>query len=131
VSLALSVNIELLFRESGDDPSERIRAAAGHGITVVEIWSHSDKDLRVIEKALAATGSTLHTLLIEGRLTLADAVTHEAFLGLVRAAAAAGSAAAGSSPARASGCHTSNARCSTESSSTRSRPAPISPPSAG
>jgi hypothetical protein len=73
VSLALSVNIELLFRESGDDPSERIRAAAHHGITVVEIWSHSDKDLGVIEKALAATGSTLHTLLIEGRHTLADA----------------------------------------------------------
>ncbi|MFF4806377.1 TIM barrel protein [Streptomyces sp. NPDC002144] len=83
----LSVNVELLFREAGDDLGERIRAAADHGIDVVEIWSHSDKDLESIRKALEATGSSLHTLLVEGRLTLADARTHEEFLGHVRAAA--------------------------------------------
>ncbi|WP_431873832.1 TIM barrel protein [Amycolatopsis sacchari] len=86
MSLPLSVNVELLFREAGDDLGDRIRAAADHGYGVVEIWSHSDKDLDSIEKALADTGSTLHTMLVEGRLTLADASTHEAFTGHVRAA---------------------------------------------
>ncbi|MFF0465748.1 TIM barrel protein [Streptomyces mexicanus] len=85
--LPLSVNVELLFREAGDDLGERIRAAADHGITAVEIWSHSDKDLDSIHKALEATGSSLHTLLVEGRLTLADVSTHERFLEHVRAAA--------------------------------------------
>jgi hydroxypyruvate isomerase len=88
VSLPLSVNIELLFREAGDDPGDRVRAAADHGFDVVEIWSHSDKDLDSLEKALTSTGSTLHTMLIEGRLTLADAKTHEGFLGHVRDAVA-------------------------------------------
>ncbi|MQY39953.1 Hydroxypyruvate isomerase [Streptomyces sp. RB17] len=83
----LSVNVELLFREAGDDLGERIRAAADHGIGTVEIWSHSDKDLDGIRKALDATGSSLRTLLVEGRLTLADARTREEFLGHVRAAA--------------------------------------------
>lgn len=83
----LSANVELLFKEAGDDIGERIRAAADHGIGVIEIWSHSDKDLGSLQKALDATGSTLHTLLVEGRLTLADASTHEAFVGHVRAAA--------------------------------------------
>lgn len=84
---SLSANVELLFKEAGDDIGERIRAAADHGIGVVEIWSHSDKDVDAIRKALDTTGSSLHTLLIEGRLTLADAKTHDAFLGHVRAAA--------------------------------------------
>ncbi|MET8468773.1 TIM barrel protein [Streptomyces sp. NPDC006422] len=86
-ALPLSVNVELLFREAGDDLGDRIRAAADHGIRTVEIWSHSDKDLDTIEKALDATGSSLHTSLVEGRLTLADASTHPAFLDHVRAAA--------------------------------------------
>ncbi|MFZ3561776.1 MULTISPECIES: TIM barrel protein [unclassified Streptomyces] len=85
-ALPLSVNVELLFREAGDDLGDRIRAAADHGIGAVEIWSHSDKDLPGLQKALDATGSSLHTLLIEGRLTLADASTHPAFLDHVRAA---------------------------------------------
>ncbi|WP_328631386.1 TIM barrel protein [Streptomyces sp. NBC_00356] len=85
--LPLSANIELLFHEAGEDLGERVRAAADHGITTVEIWSHSDKDLDSLRGALDATGSTLHTLLVEGRLTLADGGTHEAFLGHVRDAA--------------------------------------------
>ncbi|GAA3838876.1 TIM barrel protein [Amycolatopsis tucumanensis] len=87
MSLPLSVNVELLFRETGDDIGDRIRAAADHGFGVVEIWSHSDKDLDRVEKALSDTGTTLHTMLVEGRLTLADPGTHEAFVGHVRAAA--------------------------------------------
>ncbi|MGY0490553.1 TIM barrel protein [Streptomyces sp. WG-D5] len=85
--MSLSVNVELLFKEAGDDVGERVRAAADHGIRTVEIWSHSDKDVDGLRKALDATGSSLHTLLVEGRLTLPDASTHEAFLGHVRAAA--------------------------------------------
>ncbi|MGW2343556.1 TIM barrel protein [Streptomyces sp. NPDC001661] len=85
-TLPLSVNVELLFREAGDDLGDRIRAAADHGIDTIEIWSHSDKDPAALQKALDATGSSLHTLLIEGRLTLADASTHAAFLDHVRAA---------------------------------------------
>ncbi|MEU9060272.1 TIM barrel protein [Streptomyces sp. NPDC048430] len=90
-SLPLSVNVELLFKEVGDDLGDRIRTAADHGIGVVEIWSHSDKDLGNVRKALDACGSTLHTLLVEGRLTLADASTREAFVGHVHAAAQAAS----------------------------------------
>ncbi|MEV0597799.1 TIM barrel protein [Streptomyces sp. NPDC050315] len=88
-NLPLSANIELLFHEVGDDPGERVRAAAEHGIGTVEIWSHSDKDLDALAKALDATGTGLHTLLIEGRLPLSDRNTHQEFLGHVRAAAAA------------------------------------------
>jgi hydroxypyruvate isomerase len=86
-TLPLSANIELLFKEAGDDLSDRVRAAAEYGIHTVEIWSHSDKDLDALAKTLDATGSRVHTLLVEGRLTLADRSTHEAFLGHVRDAA--------------------------------------------
>ncbi|MPY55638.1 TIM barrel protein [Streptomyces spongiae] len=82
----LSVNVELLFKEAGDDHGDRIRAAADAGIGLVEIWSHSDKDLDGIEKALNDTSSRVWSMLIEGRAALADASTHEGFLEQVRRA---------------------------------------------
>jgi hydroxypyruvate isomerase len=82
----ISANVEMLFKEAGEDHGDRIRAAADAGIGTVEIWSHSDKDLDDIEKALSDTGSRLWSMLIEGWVALADVSTHEGFLEQVRKA---------------------------------------------
>lgn len=77
--MKLSANIELLFTEAGADFGDRVRAAADAGIDVVEIWRYSDKDLGALRAALDDTGSTVHTVIVEGRAALADASTHEPF----------------------------------------------------
>jgi hydroxypyruvate isomerase len=52
----LSANIELLFKEAGEDAGDRVRAAAAAGFDAVEMWFSTDKDLDSLEKALADTG---------------------------------------------------------------------------
>ncbi|MCS6947357.1 MAG: TIM barrel protein, partial [Steroidobacteraceae bacterium] len=84
--MELSANIELLFREAGDDIADRVLAAADAGIAVVEIWQHSNKDLPRLQRALQRSGVRLQTLLIEGHTPLADRDAHGAFLEQVRRA---------------------------------------------
>ena len=84
--MELSVNIELLFTEAGEDAADRVRAAADAGIATVEIWQHSNKDLESLGRALDECGSVLWTLLIEHRAPLALRDTHAAFLEQVEAA---------------------------------------------
>ena len=78
--MELSASIELLFTEAGDDFADRVRAAADAGITTVEIWQHSNKDLKSLKKALDDCDSKLWTLLIESRAPLAIRDVHKGFL---------------------------------------------------
>lgn len=78
--MELSANIELLFTEAGDDFGARIRAAAEAGISVVEIWQHSNKNLDKLARTLDECGSRLWTLLIESRAPLALRDSHKGFL---------------------------------------------------
>ncbi|QXD15398.1 TIM barrel protein [Rhodocaloribacter litoris] len=78
--MELSANIELLFTEAGNDFGDRVRAATDAGITTVEIWFHSNKDLEALGRALRACGARVWTLLVEGRVPLADRESHPFFL---------------------------------------------------
>jgi hydroxypyruvate isomerase len=64
----LSANIELLFKEAGEDAGDRVRAAAAAGFDAVEMWFSTDKDLDSLEKALADTGVQLTSLLAGPRM---------------------------------------------------------------
>lgn len=86
----LSANIELLFREAGDDPADRVRAAAAAGFTAVDIWWQSNKDLPALRDALVEAGVGLTTLVVEGYCNLPDPAAQETFLtNVVRATEAA------------------------------------------
>ena len=64
----LSANIELLFKEAGDDAGDRVRAAAAAGFDAVEMWFSTDKDLDSLAKALADTGVQLTSLIAGPRM---------------------------------------------------------------
>jgi hydroxypyruvate isomerase len=85
----LSVNLEYMFTEAGDDLPSRVRAAAAAGFTKAEMfWTH-DKDLSALSAALHDTGVQLWTVLVDPRSTrLVDKDTHEKFLDDVRRTAA-------------------------------------------
>ena len=78
--ITLAANIELLFTEAGDQPAERIRAAAQFGFTEVECWTWRDKDLLALEQALVETGLILRTLIVDPQLDLTDPATHADYL---------------------------------------------------
>ena len=78
--MELSASIELLFKEAGEDFADRVRAAADAGIRIVEIWSHSNKNLKSLRQALDACNSRVWTLLVESRAPLADRESHAPFL---------------------------------------------------
>jgi hydroxypyruvate isomerase len=80
----IAVNLEWLFTEAGDDTASRIRAAAAHGLTAVEIWGWRDKDLDAIEAALTGTGVQLLSLIVDPQLQLTDPATHDEYLAGVR-----------------------------------------------
>lgn len=78
--MELSASIELLFTEAGDDFADRVRAAADAGITTVEIWQHSNKNIKSLQRALNDCDSRVWTLLIESRAPLAIRDVHKGFL---------------------------------------------------
>lgn len=69
---SIAVNLEWLFTEAGDDPADRIRAAAAHGLDAVEIWGWRSRDLAAIERALTDTGVELTSLIVDPQLQLTD-----------------------------------------------------------
>jgi hydroxypyruvate isomerase len=81
---SIAANMEWLFTEAGDGTAERIRAAADHGLTAVEIWGWRDKDLDAIETALHDTGVTLLSLIVDPKLDLTDPSTQVEYLEGVR-----------------------------------------------
>src|SRR6185503_4732775 len=74
---SLSVNLEYMFQEAGDDLASRVRAASAAGFSKAEMfWTH-DKDLDAIAAALDETGIQLWTVLVDPRTTkLVDKDTH-------------------------------------------------------
>ncbi len=86
---SLSVNLEYMFQEAGDDLASRVRAAADAGFDKAEIfWTH-DKDLDALGAALDETGVRLWTVLVDPRTTrLVLPETHDGFLEDVRRTAA-------------------------------------------
>jgi hydroxypyruvate isomerase len=64
----LSANIELLFKEAGEDAGDRVRAAADAGFDAVEMWFSTDKDLDSLAKALADTGVQLTSMIAGPRM---------------------------------------------------------------
>lgn len=82
---SLSVNLEYMFQEAGNDLAARVRAAAAAGFDKAEIfWTH-DKDLDALSSALDETGMRMWTVLVDPRTTrLVLRETHDAFLDDVR-----------------------------------------------
>jgi hydroxypyruvate isomerase len=85
VSRQLSVNLEYMFTETGDDLPSRVRAAAAAGFAKTEMfWTH-DKDLDALSAALDETGTQMWTVLVDPRTTrLVDKDTHPGWLDDVR-----------------------------------------------
>ena len=83
----LSVNLEYMFREAGDDLAHRAAAAARAGFTRVEIFRTDDRDLSALGAILQDYGVELWTTVADPRTRLVDPATHEGFSQLFRRAA--------------------------------------------
>ncbi|MBB4236126.1 TIM barrel protein [Rhizobium esperanzae] len=75
-----SACIEWLFAEDGDSFPDRIRRAEAGGLTAVEFWRWTDKDLDAIEAALKETGLAVTSLVAEPMIALTDAGNRQAWL---------------------------------------------------
>jgi len=85
-----SACIEWLFAEEGDSFPDRIRRAHAGGLTAIEFWRWTDKDLDAIEAVLRETGLAVTSLVAEPMIALTDAGNRQAWLkGLTESVAAA------------------------------------------
>lgn len=85
-----SACIEWLFAEEGDSFPDRIRRAHAGGLTAIEFWRWTDKDLDAIEAALDETGLAVTSIVAEPMIALTDAGNRQAWLkGLAESVAAA------------------------------------------
>jgi hydroxypyruvate isomerase len=75
-----SACIEWLFAEDGDSFADRVRRAHAGGLTAVEFWRWSDKDLDATEAALKETGLAVTSLVAEPMIALTDAANRQAWL---------------------------------------------------
>ncbi|NEJ74677.1 TIM barrel protein [Rhizobium phaseoli] len=75
-----SACIEWLFAEEGDSFSDRIRRAHASGLTAIEFWRWTDKDLDAIEAALDETGLAVTSLVAEPMIALTEAGNRQAWL---------------------------------------------------
>ncbi|MBX4949058.1 TIM barrel protein [Rhizobium binae] len=75
-----SACIEWLFAEEGDSIPDRIRRAHAAGLTAVEFWRWTGKDVDAIEVALKETGLALTSLVAEPMIALTDAANRQAWL---------------------------------------------------
>lgn len=75
-----SACIEWLFAEGDGSFADRIRRAHAGGLTAVEFWRWSDKDLDAIEAALDETGLALTSLVAEPMIALTDAANRQSWL---------------------------------------------------
>jgi hydroxypyruvate isomerase len=78
----LSVNLEYMFREAGDDLPSRVAAAADAGFRKVEMFTTAGRDVAALSKALTAHGVELWTMVVDPRTRLIDPATHDEFMGL-------------------------------------------------
>ena len=85
-----SACIEWLFAEEGDSFPDRVRRAHAGGLTAIEFWRWTDKDLDAIEAVLRETGLAVTSLVAEPMIALTDAGNRQAWLkGLTESVAAA------------------------------------------
>ncbi|EJB05747.1 hydroxypyruvate isomerase [Rhizobium leguminosarum bv. trifolii WSM597] len=85
-----SACIEWLFAEEGDSFPDRIRRAHADGLTAIEFWRWTNKDLDAIEAALDETGLAVTSIVAEPMIALTDAGNRQAWLkGLAQSVAAA------------------------------------------
>lgn len=75
-----SACIEWLFAEEGDSFPDRIRRAHAGGLTAIEFWRWTDKDLDAIEAVLRETGLAVTSLVAEPMIALTDAGNRQAWL---------------------------------------------------
>ncbi|API50406.1 hydroxypyruvate isomerase [Rhizobium leguminosarum] len=75
-----SACIEWLFAEEGDSFPDRIRRAHAAGLTAIEFWRWTGKDLDAIEAALKETGLAVTSLVAEPMIALTDAANRQAWL---------------------------------------------------
>ncbi|MBB2794809.1 hydroxypyruvate isomerase [Rhizobium phaseoli] len=75
-----SACIEWLFAEEGDSFADRIRRAHAGGLTAVEFWRWTDKDLDAVEAALDETDLEVTSLVAEPMIALTDAANRQAWL---------------------------------------------------
>lgn len=75
----LSANVKWLFGEAGTDIGDRIRMAARHGISHIEIAGHSTLDLPALRDVLDETGSRIEMLQVEGMVPLGNRDSHADF----------------------------------------------------
>ncbi|WP_064711339.1 TIM barrel protein [Rhizobium bangladeshense] len=75
-----SACIEWLFAEEVDSFADRIRRAHAGGLTAVEFWRWTDKDLDALAAALKETGLAVTSLVAEPMIALTDAANRQAWL---------------------------------------------------
>ena len=75
-----SACIEWLFAEEGDSFPDRVRRAHAGGLTAIEFWRWTDKDLDAIEAVLRETGLAVTSLVAEPMIALTDAGNRQAWL---------------------------------------------------
>ncbi len=75
-----SACIEWLFARNGDVFADRIRLAHQAGLSAVEFWRWTDKDLDAIVAAVAETGIAVSGLVAEPMIALTNPANREAWL---------------------------------------------------
>jgi hydroxypyruvate isomerase len=80
-----SACIEWLFEKEAPVFADRIRAAKTAGLSGIEFWGATSKDLDAVKAALDETGLAIAGILAEPMSQLTDPATHPAFLEGVRA----------------------------------------------
>ncbi len=76
----LSACIEWLFAEQTEDFAQRIRLAKKAGLSAVEFWRWTNKDVEAIAAALDETGMRLAAMVAEPMIALTDPGNRAAFL---------------------------------------------------
>lgn len=84
-----SACIEWLFAREHPAVPDRIRAARAAGLSGIEFWSWSNKDIDAVKSALDETGLAIAGILCEPIARITDPEAHPAFLDGVRASLAA------------------------------------------
>ena len=78
--MKFSACIEMLFVAETPVFADRIRLAAGAGLSAVEFWTWRNKDIAAIEAAMTETGIMLTGFVAEPMIALTDPANRQSFL---------------------------------------------------
>lgn len=79
-----SACIEWLFADEAPVFADRVRAAKAAGLSGIEFWGATNKDVDAVKAALDETGFPIAGILTEPMCQLTDPATHDSFLDGVR-----------------------------------------------